>query len=65
MKNLITIMELPKTWIVSRPEDNIAYLLDLSDDTCVWKDELGKSLSMAAVLKSEVLSITIILRTVK
>ncbi|EDR10659.1 uncharacterized protein LACBIDRAFT_325471 [Laccaria bicolor S238N-H82] len=49
--NLITITELPKIWTVPRPEDDIAYLLDLSDDTRVWEDESGKALSMAAILK--------------
>ena len=64
VKKLITITELPKTWTVPRPEDDIAYFLDLSDDTRVWEDELGKSLSMAAILKSEVLFMKIISGTV-
>ena len=64
VKNLVTITELPKTWTVPRPEDDIAYLLDLSDDAHVWEDELGKSLSMAAILKSGVLFTAFILRTV-
>ena len=64
MKNLVTITELPKTWTVPRPEDDITYLLDLSDDARVWEDEWGKSLSMAAIPKSEVLFTAFILRTV-
>lgn len=63
VKNLVTITELPKTWTVPRPEDNIAYLLDLSDDPCVWKHESGKSLPMAAIFKGKVLFTILISRT--
>ena len=63
MKKLVKIVKFPKTWTVSKPENNIAYLLDLSDDHCEWKHESEKSLPMAAILKGKVLFTILISRT--
>ncbi|KAF6749912.1 hypothetical protein DFP72DRAFT_1072820 [Ephemerocybe angulata] len=50
---LITVTKLPSTWPVPRDGENVATLVDLSEDTTDWKDENGNEMSMAAKIKWE------------
>lgn len=51
---VVVIKDIPTCWTVPRPEHTIAYVLDLSSDTRDWRDNEGKLLSMAAIIKSQV-----------
>jgi hypothetical protein len=53
-KNIITLTEIPSCWSVPRPEENTAYLLDLTMDKREWKDADGELMSMASIIKSQV-----------
>ena len=44
---LKTLTTIPACWTVPQPDEDVAYLLDLSDDTREWKDSSGELLSMA------------------
>lgn len=54
---LVTLTEIPSTWKIY----NGAYILDLSNDPREWNDSLGNPLSMAAIIKSQVCSQSVII----
>jgi hypothetical protein len=53
LRQLILITTIPSCWMVPW-EEQIGYLLDLSDNDRQWNNSEGKPMSMAAIIKSQV-----------
>jgi hypothetical protein len=54
VQQLVEYVHVPTCWPVPKPGCNIAYLLNLTDDSRSWTDSSGGLMSMAAIIKSEV-----------
>lgn len=50
---LKTLTAVPSCWVVPKPGESFAYLLDLRNDSRIWVKD-GEPMNMAAIIKAEV-----------